>query len=98
MPAEAWKGMAALSGSWIGGGANFIAMGNSVGTSDAMMGMMVVVDVLIANLWTGALLYMASKSNSIDHFMKADNSAIEELKNKMVDFQKKTSRIATTTD
>ncbi len=26
---EAWKGLAALSGSWIGGGANFIAVGES---------------------------------------------------------------------
>ncbi|HKJ66497.1 MAG TPA: DUF819 family protein, partial [bacterium] len=28
---EVWKGLAALSGSWIGGGANFIAIGRSVG-------------------------------------------------------------------
>ncbi len=98
LPNEAWKGMAALSGSWIGGGANFIAMGNSVGASDEMMGMMVVVDVLVANIWTGVLLYLAGKSNSIDKFMKADNSAITELKDKIVDFQQRTSRVATTTD
>jgi uncharacterized membrane protein len=98
LPMDAWKGLAALSGSWIGGGANFIAMGSSVGASDQLMGMMVVVDVLVANIWTGVLLYLAGKSEPIDRFMKADNSAIEELKNRVIKFQEKISRVASTRD
>lgn len=98
LPPDIWKGMAALAGSWIGGGANFIAIGKSVGTTDAMLGLMVVVDVLVANIWTGILLYMASRYKAIDKRLKADNSMIEELKNKVVDFQEKTNRVSTTTD
>ncbi|MCP4178028.1 MAG: DUF819 family protein [bacterium] len=98
LPYDAWKGLAALSGSWIGGGANFIAMGSAVGASDTLMGMMVVVDVLVANIWTGVLLYLAGRSEPIDRFMKADNSAIEKLKDKVVAFQAKISRVATTKD
>ncbi|HJO95686.1 MAG TPA: DUF819 family protein [Victivallales bacterium] len=98
LPYDAWKGLAALSGSWIGGGANFIAMGSAVGASDTLMGMMVVVDVLVANIWTGVLLYLAGRSEPIDRFMKADNSAIEKLKDKVVAFQEKISRVATTKD
>ncbi|HLM42569.1 MAG TPA: DUF819 family protein, partial [Myxococcaceae bacterium] len=49
---QAWKGLAALSGSWIGGSANFVAIGKSVGTHDNTLSMMVVVDVGVSNMWT----------------------------------------------
>jgi uncharacterized membrane protein len=92
LPPDIWKGMAALAGSWIGGGANFIAIGKSVGATDAMLGLMV------ASIWTGVLLYMAGRYSKIDKWLKADNSMIEELKDKVVEFQEKTNRVATTTD
>jgi uncharacterized membrane protein len=98
LPPEIWKGMAALAGSWIGGGANFIAIGKSVGATDAMLGLMVVVDVLVANIWTGVLLYLAGRYKSIDKKLNADNTMIEELKDKVINFQKKTSRISTTAE
>jgi len=98
LPAEIWRGMAALAGSWIGGGANFIAIGKSVGATDAMLGLMVVVDVLVANIWTGILLFLAGRYKSIDQKLNADNTMIEELKDKVVEFQKKTNRVSTTTE
>ena len=98
LPDEIWRGMAALAGSWIGGGANFIAIGKSVGATDGMLGLMVVVDVLVANIWTGILLYLASRYKIIDKKLNADNSMIEELKEKVISFQNKTNRISTTTD
>ncbi|MEA1986314.1 MAG: DUF819 family protein [Candidatus Marinimicrobia bacterium] len=98
LPEDIWRGMSALAGSWIGGGANFIAIGDSVGATSSMMGMMVVVDVLVANILTGALLFFAGKYEVIDKKMGADNSAIHELKDKVVAFRKKAMRITTTTD
>ncbi len=98
LPEEIWRGMAALAGSWIGGGANFIAIGKSVGATDAMLGLMVVVDVLVANIWTGILLYFAGRYKSIDKRLKADNTMIEELKEKVITFQNQTNRISTTTE
>ncbi|MCD6337004.1 MAG: hypothetical protein DRP93_02165 [Candidatus Neomarinimicrobiota bacterium] len=98
LPPEIWKGMAALAGSWIGGGANFIAIGQSVGTSESMMGVMVIVDVLAANILTGILFFLAGRSDKIDARLGADNSAIKELQEKVVLFQKKTTRVTTVTD
>lgn len=98
LPVDIWKGMAALSGSWIGGGANFIAIGKSVGTTDAMLGMMVVVDVVVAYTWTGVLLFLAGRSRSIDERINADTSAIVALQEKVESFQKTTSRVAETVD
>lgn len=98
LPGDIWQGMAALSGSWIGGGANFIAIGQSVGATESMLGIMVIVDVLAANLLTGLLFYLAGRYESIDKKMGADNSAILELRDKVVDFQKKTTRPTNTID
>ncbi|MCK4813195.1 MAG: DUF819 family protein [Candidatus Marinimicrobia bacterium] len=98
LPPDIWKGMAALAGSWIGGGANFIAIGQSVGTPEAMLGVMVIVDVLAANILTGLLLFLAGRYEAIDKRLGADNSAIKELRDKVVLFQKKTNRVASMTD
>ena len=98
LPPEIWKGMAALAGSWIGGGANFIAIGESVGVADSMLGIMVVVDVLVANIWTGILLFLAGRYEQIDKKLGADNSSILELRDKVISFQKKTTRVTSTTD
>ena len=44
---SSWRGLAALTGSWIGGGANFVAVGESAGATAATMSLMVVVDVAV---------------------------------------------------
>jgi len=63
-----------------------------------MLGIMVVVDVLVANIWTGTLLFLAGRSEQIDARIGADNSAIHELRDKVLHFQNKTNRVASTTD
>ena len=59
LPEEAWKGLAALSGSWIGGTANMVAIAESVGTPDAVMGPVIVVDTVVGYSWTGVLLFFS---------------------------------------
>ena len=90
--------MAALAGSWIGGGANFIAIGSAVGATSTMLGMMVIVDVLSSNIWRGIVFFLAGKARTIDHYFKADTSSIDKLVNKTVEFQEKTKRIPSTVD
>jgi len=98
LPPDAWKGMAALSGSWIGGGANFVAIGHVAGASDAMLATMVIPDVLVANIWTGVLLYAAGKQESIDTRTGANVTAIHRLQQQLTEFQERTSRVATLAD
>lgn len=89
---EVWKGLAALSGSWIGGGANFIAIGKSVGVQDSTLGMMVVVDVAVANLWMATLLFFAGRNKSMDAKIGADRSALEEVREKVERFHRNVGR------
>ncbi len=98
MEDQAWRGLAALSGSWIGGGANFVAIGESVGVSDSMLGTMVVIDVLLANLWMAILLLLAGHAERLDAILGADRGSLERLQNKMQRFQQKTSRVTTLAD
>jgi uncharacterized membrane protein len=89
---EAWKGLAALSGSWIGGGANFIAVGESVGASDSTIAMMVVVDVAVANVWMAVLLYFSGRADAMDARIGADRGAIDAVQRAVAQFQDEVAR------
>ena len=91
---QAWKGLAALSGSWIGGGANFVAIGKSVGATDSTMAMIVVVDVAVANVWMAVLLFFSGHEKEMDARLGADRRNLEELRLKSELFQKEVARIA----
>lgn len=82
-PDELWRGLATISGSWIGGGANQTAMLEVFGASPTLFGQMIAVDVLVANLWMAFLLYWAAKPEKLDRFFKADTSAIYELRDRI---------------
>lgn len=98
LPDDIWQGFAALAGSWTGGGVNFVAVGVAVGATESMLGMMVIVDVVVAYTWTGLLMFFAARYKRIDAGHGADNSMVEELRKKVETFQKETARISTTSD
>ena len=89
---QAWRGLAALCGSWIGGGANFIAVGDSVQASPATMSLMVVVDVGIANVWMAILLAFAGREAAMDTKMGARRERIDEVREKIAAYQAEVSR------
>ena len=98
LPADAWQGMTALAGSWIGGGANFVALGDIAGASSTMMAMMVVPDVLVASIWMGVLLYLSGKQHEVDRWSGANTQAIRDLEQRLTDYQQRTSRVASMPD
>jgi len=84
---QAWRGLAALCGSWIGGGANFVAVGESVRASQTVMGLIVVVDVAVANVWMAVLLWFAGRERAMDDRIGADRSAVDALRQKVESYQ-----------
>lgn len=83
LPEEAWKGFAALSGSWIGGTANLVAMAESVGTPDSIMGPIIVVDTVVGYGWMGVLLLASAWQTKWDRRIGADTSTIEETNRRL---------------
>jgi uncharacterized membrane protein len=78
LPPESWKGLAALSGSWIGGTANLLAIQQSVGTPDSIMGPIIVVDTVVGYGWMGVLLFLSGWQGRFDRRIGARTAAIEE--------------------
>ncbi|MEI6866393.1 DUF819 family protein [Flavicella sp.] len=97
-PDAVWRGLSTLAGSWIGGGANQTAMFEIFNYNPEKFGAMVLVDIVVAQLWMAILLFGIGKKDKIDKWLKADNSAIEELKNKVIKYEKSVSKIPSLTD
>ncbi len=95
---ELWKGLSTVAGSWIGGGANQLAMKEQWEVGDSLFSIMAVVDVLVAEVWMAFLLLGVANSDAIDKWFKADNSSITNLKNKMEKFTTESSKIPTFND
>lgn len=87
-----WRGMSTLAGSWIGGGANQMAMLELYEYKKGLFGKMIVVDVIVAQMWMMFLLWGAARHHIFDRWLKADNSAIEDLQNRMESYEAQTSR------
>jgi len=77
LPEDAWKGFAALSGSWIGGTANMVAVAESVGTPESAFGPIIVVDTVVGYGWMGVILFFSVWQKKFDRFINANTSAIE---------------------
>jgi uncharacterized membrane protein len=85
LPPEGWKGLAALTGSWIGGTANMVAIAESVGTPDAIMGPIIVVDTVVGYGWMGVLLFLSAWQVLFDKRLRADTSALTETNRLLAD-------------
>ncbi|MDP5169993.1 MAG: DUF819 family protein [Bacteroidia bacterium] len=93
-----WTGLSTVAGSWIGGGANQAAMKEIYEVSDSLFGSMLVVDIVVANIWMGFLLYGASITTKVDKWLKADTSAIDDLKARVESYSASIAKNPTLTD
>lgn len=93
-----WRGLSTLAGSWIGGGANQTAMLEIYGYNPKLYGGMVFVDIVVANIWMALLLIGIGKRKRINSWLKADTTAIEELKDRVSSFTESVKRNPSLTD
>lgn len=97
-PEAVWRGMTTVAGSWIGGGANQAAMYEVFNPSDTLFGIMITVDIIVAEIWMVFLLLGIGKKDKIDRFFKADSSSVDRLQKKMEDYSLSIARNPSTTD
>jgi uncharacterized membrane protein len=95
---DTWGGMAALAGSWIGGGANMVAMKEVFAVDETTFGQFVVVDVGVGYVWMAVLIFLAGRAQAIDARSGADVAAIETLKQRLTSYQQQHQRIASLAD
>ncbi|MET0655368.1 MAG: DUF819 family protein [Pseudoxanthomonas sp.] len=95
---DTWAGMATLAGSWIGGGANMVAMKELFQVDETTFGQFVVVDVGVGYVWMAVLIFLAGRAERIDARSGADTRAIEDLKQRLAAYQQEHERVTSLTD
>lgn len=98
MAGDTWAGMATLAGSWIGGGANMMAMKEIFNVDATTFGRFAVVDVGVGYAWMAALLMLAQRAAKIDARSRADTVALDDLKQRVEAYRTQHERIPTLTD
>jgi uncharacterized membrane protein len=73
---EAWKGLAALTGTWTGGSANLIAVATSLGLSPEVQGIAILVDTLVGYSWMGILIALSARQASLDRRLRAERGEV----------------------
>ncbi|HIP75721.1 MAG TPA: DUF819 family protein, partial [Psychromonas hadalis] len=95
---DVWRGLTTVAGSWIGGGANQAAMKEVFQVNDQLFSAMITVDVICANIWMAILLVMAGNQKRMDKWLKADTTAIDELKETVTKYEQENARPIKTND
>jgi uncharacterized membrane protein len=80
---EAWKTFGALSGSWMGGTGNMVAIQASLGLDGDKMGNVMIIDSIDYALWVMTLLALVPFAKRFNHWTKADGSILETLGSKL---------------
>ncbi|MBI3332481.1 MAG: DUF819 family protein [Candidatus Omnitrophica bacterium] len=71
LPADAWGGIGALAGSWIGGSANLLAVKEALHVSDSLIGPIIVVDAVVSYSWMALLIWGSSLAGRWDRLVCA---------------------------
>jgi len=88
-----WGGMAALAGSWIGGGANMLAMKEIFEVDATTFGQFAVVDVGVGYVWMAVLIFFAARAPALDKHSGADTTALDDLRDRVANYQAQHARI-----
>lgn len=93
-----WKGLVTITGSWIGGSSSQLALKEIYGCSEELFVIILVIDALVANVWTALLFYGAGISQKIDAWLGADATLIEEVKKNILKYKKSIDKPAEVKD
>ncbi len=82
---DAWMGLGALCGSWLGGSGNMVAVQAALDISEADMGYALVIDSIDYSLWVMFLLWFIQLAPKFNKWTKADTTTLDEVSNRLAD-------------
>ncbi len=77
--ADSWKAFGALSGSWLGGTGNMVAIQGALNLKDSQMGYVLLIDSIDYAIWVMILLSLVPFAKSFNSWVKADGSILDRL-------------------
>ncbi len=81
---DSWKAFAALSGSWMGGTANMVAIQGALDLPDSAMGYTLLIDSIDYAIWVMILLALVPFAKKFNLWSRADTSIIDEVGKRLV--------------
>lgn len=82
---DAWMGLGALCGSWLGGSGNMVAVQTALDISEADMGYALVIDSIDYSLWVVFLLWAIQLAPKFNKWTKADTKRLDEVSAKLAE-------------
>ena len=76
---DSWKAFAALSGSWMGGTGNMVAIQGALDLPDSAMGYTLLIDSIDYAIWVMILLALVPFAKKFNIWSKADTTIIDEV-------------------
>ena len=76
---DAWQAVGTLSGSWIGGSANMVAVKEGIGTPDAVFKLLIITDTIIPYAWMGLLIALSAHQQRFDRWNRSRTHLLDEL-------------------
>ena len=80
---DAWRAFGALSGSWMGGTGNMVAIQSALELPDSKMGYVLLIDSIDYAIWVMILLALVPFAKKFNNWTKADGSILEKLGSKL---------------
>ncbi len=82
---DAWMGLGALCGSWLGGSGNMVAVQSALNISEADMGYALVIDSIDYSLWVVFLLWAINLAPKFNKWTKADTTELDAVSSRLAD-------------
>lgn len=80
---DAWMGLGALCGSWLGGSGNMVAVQAALDISTADMGYALVIDSIDYSLWVMFLLWAIQLAPKFNKWTQADTTILDEVSQRL---------------
>ncbi len=97
-PPEAWKGLAALCGSWTGGVGNFAAIATALDAPANVVSPAVIVDTVVGYGWMAFILFLSAYQTNFNRWNKADDSLMHDVKQRLAKFHHQVERMPKLSD
>jgi uncharacterized membrane protein len=72
---DGWQPLAAVSGSWMGGSANLVAVKQAIGMSDDALALALLTDAVCYSMWVALLFSLAKLAPAFNRWTRARSSA-----------------------
>lgn len=93
--ADAWMGLGALCGSWLGGSGNMVAVQTALQISEADMGYALVIDSIDYSVWVMFLLWVIRLAPRFNGWTGADTGLLDEISSKLTEEAKQNTKVIT---